>query len=124
MTVHRLDVARAGRDTPALGERENSYATGERTPSMRFMVVERFREQDAKAVYRRLHREGRLMPDGLAYEGSWVGADLDRCFQLVECEDVSLLQQWVANWQDLIEFEIVPVVDGDETAAAIEGLLE
>lgn len=91
---------------------------------MLFMVVERFRDQDAKAVYRRLREDGRMMPDGLEYVDSWVEADLRRCFQLVECEDVTLLQRWVASWQDLVEFEIVPVVDGGGTAESIEALLD
>ena len=91
---------------------------------MQFMVVERFGEQGAKAIYRRLGEEGRMMPDGLRYVGSWVAADLGRCFQLMECEDVALLQRWVANWQDLGEFEIVPVLEGGETAENIEPLLD
>lgn len=91
---------------------------------MLFMVVERFRNQDAKAVYRRLGEEGRMMPVGLSYEGSWVEADLGRCFQLVECDDVALLQRWVAKWRDVVEFEIVPVLEGGETAETIEPLID
>ena len=87
---------------------------------MLFMVVERFRDGDAEAVYRRLGEEGRMMPEGVSYEGSWVEADLGRCFQLVECDDVALLQQWVTNWRDLVEFEIVPVLEGGETAETFE----
>ena len=86
---------------------------------MLFMVVERFRNQDAKAVYRRFRDKGRMMPDGLAFVGSWVSADVARCFQLMECDDVTVLQRWVAEWSDLIEFEIVPVVAGKETGAAL-----
>jgi Protein of unknown function (DUF3303) len=81
--------------------------------------IEHFRNQNAKAVYRRFGEQGRLAPDGLAYVGSWVEASLDRCFQLMECDDVTLLQQWVAQWSDLVSFEIVPVVPGKETAAAL-----
>lgn len=91
---------------------------------MLYMVVERFRDQDAKAVYRRVEREGRMTPEGLEHVDSWVAADLGRCFQLMECDDVAVLQQWVANWQDLVEFEVVPVLDGAATADAIEPLLE
>lgn len=65
-----------------------------------------------------------MTPDGLTYRGSWVGADFDRCFQLMECEDIALLQRWVTNWQDLIEFEIVPVLDGEDTAESITPLLD
>jgi hypothetical protein len=90
---------------------------------MLFMVIERYRNQDAKAVYRRFREKGRQMPEGLGFVGSWVTADLDRCFQLMESERVELLQQWVAQWSDLVEFEIVPVVAGKETAAALAGQL-
>jgi uncharacterized protein DUF3303 len=86
---------------------------------MLFMVIENFRNQDAKSVYRRFRDKGRLMPDGLTFVNSWVAADLGRCFQLMECNDITLLQRWVAEWSDLTEFEIVPVVSGKETAAAL-----
>ena len=86
---------------------------------MLFMVIENFRNQDARSVYRRFREHGRLMPDGIGFVASWVEADLSRCFQVVECDEVSLLQRWVAEWQDLAEFEIVPVVTGKETAEAL-----
>lgn len=87
---------------------------------MLFMVVERFRNRDAKAVYRRFREQGRGAPEGLTYVGSWIEANFDRCFQLMECDDARLLQQWVAHWGDLIEFEIVPVVPSAETREALE----
>jgi hypothetical protein len=90
---------------------------------MLFMCIETFKDQDAKAVYRRFRDRGRQMPDGLAFVGSWVTADLDRCFQLMECDDVTLLQRWVADRCDLIEFNIVPVVAGKDTAAALAAQL-
>ena len=87
---------------------------------MLFMVIERFKDRDALAVYRRFQEKGRMTPDGLIFVGSWVEANCDRCFQLMECDDVRLLQQWAAHWRDLVSFEFVPVVTGKETA---EGLL-
>lgn len=86
---------------------------------MHFMVIERFRDQDAKAIYRRLAERGRMMPEGLYFVNSWVAADLGRCFQLMETDDVSLFQRWIAAWSDLMEFEVVPVVPGKETAQAL-----
>lgn len=86
---------------------------------MLFMVIETFRDQDGKAVYRRFREKGRMMPEGLAFVNSWVAADLGRCFQVMECDDVALLQRWVVEWSDLVEFEIVPVVQGKDTAAAL-----
>jgi len=90
---------------------------------MLFMVLARFKNRDAKAVYRRFRDHGRGAPEGLTYVGSWIEANLDRCFQLMECDDPRLLQAWVAFWSDLIEFEIVPVVPSAETRAAIVPLL-
>lgn len=82
---------------------------------MLFMVIEHFKNRDAKAVYRRFKAEGRQAPDGLTYVGSWIEANFDRCFQLMECDDARLLQQWALSWQDLAEFEICPVVSSKET---------
>ena len=83
------------------------------------MVIEHFRNQDAKAVYARFREKGRLMPEGVQFVASWVAADLSRCFQVMECDDVTLLQRWVAEWRDLVQFEIVPVTLGKDTAAAL-----
>ena len=90
---------------------------------MLFMTIERFKNRDAKAVYRRFREQGRMAPDGLTYVGSWIEANFDRCFQLMECEDPRLLQQWAVAWQDLIEFEFVPVVPSKETSEAITPML-
>jgi hypothetical protein len=87
---------------------------------MLFMVVERFRDRDAKAIYRRFREHGRMMPDGLKYVGSWIEANFDRCFQLMECDDPKLLQEWLLSWGDLMQREIVPVVPSAETKALVE----
>jgi Protein of unknown function (DUF3303) len=81
-----------------------------------FMVVERFTPEVAKGVYERVRREGRLLPEGLRYVDSWVQADLCGCFQLMECDDVVLLQEWIARWSDLAEFEVFPVAPSRQTA--------
>ena len=90
---------------------------------MLFMVIERFRDRDAKAIYRRFREQGRMMPDGLNYVGSWIEANFDRCFQLMECDDARLLQEWLLNWSDLMECEIVPVVPSKETRELVESRL-
>ena len=86
---------------------------------MLFMVIENFRDHDAKSVYRRFRDQGRMMPDGMNFVASWVAADLGRCFQIMEADDVTLLQRWVAEWSDLAAFEIVPVAAGKDTALAL-----
>ena len=90
---------------------------------MLFMAIERFKDRDAKAVYRRVRDEGRRLPAGLTYVGSWIEASFDRCFQLVECDDARLLQEWVLAWQGLIEFEFVPVVPSQVVQELIAPLL-
>lgn len=86
---------------------------------MLYLIVEHFRDGDAVPVYRRFRDSGRLMPDGIAYVGSWVTADLRRCYQVMECEHRELLDQWMAAWRDLIEFEVVAVVTSADAVAAI-----
>ena len=90
---------------------------------MLFMVIERFKNRDARAVYRRFQEKGRMTPEGLKYVGSWIEVNFDRCFQLMECDDPRLLQQWVVQWQELIEFEFVPVVSSKETGETVAPLL-
>jgi hypothetical protein len=87
--------------------------------AMMFMVIETFRDQDAKAIYARVREKGRQIPDGLKFVNSWVSADLSRCFQLMESEDVTKFQRWIAEWSDLCEFEVVPVAQSRETAIAL-----
>jgi hypothetical protein len=76
---------------------------------MLFMVIERYKNRDADAVYRRFREHGRMMPEGLQYLESWVEPNFDRCFQLMSADDPDLFQEWISHWRDLVDFEIVPV---------------
>lgn len=92
---------------------------------MLFMIIERFRDNDMVPVYQRLRDEGRMLPDGLKYVDSWVEANFSRCFQLMECDDVTLLQQWILQWRGLgVSFEIVPVASSADTRRVVEPLLD
>ncbi len=86
---------------------------------MLYMVIEHFREGDALPVYRRFRDRGRLAPEGLRYVTSWVTGDLRRCFQVMECEDPALLAQWTARWEDLVDFEVIPVITSAEAATMV-----
>lgn len=86
---------------------------------MLFMVIERFRNKDAEAVYSRFQEKGRMLPDGLKYVESWVEVGFDRCFQIMESDDPRLFEQWMAHWQDLVDFEVIPIVSSKEAASLI-----
>jgi hypothetical protein len=92
---------------------------------MLFMVVERFRDNDMVPAYRRLREGGRSLPEGLEYVDSWVEANFARCFQLMRCDDLRLIQEWALGWRDCgVTFEIVPVVPSRETQAVVAPFIE
>lgn len=86
---------------------------------MLYMVIEDFRGRDPHPVYRRFRERGRLAPDGLTYVASWVTQDLARCYQVMECDDRALLDQWMAAWADLVDFEVLPVHTSAAAAALV-----
>ena len=88
-------------------------------PQATYMVIEHFRNGDAVPVYRRFRERGRMAPEGLTYVSSWVTPDLTRCYQLMETADRALLEEWMANWSDVVEFEVHPVITSKEAADTI-----
>lgn len=78
------------------------------------MVIENFRPGQVGAIYRRLEESGRHMPSGLTYVGSWISDDLTRCYQVMECDEPVLLDEWISHWADLMDFEVVPVISSGE----------
>ena len=86
---------------------------------MLYMIIENFRGGDARPVYRRFRERGRLAPDGLRYVSSWVTTDLQRCYQVMECDDRRLLDEWIDNWKDIVDFECIPVITSAEAASAV-----
>jgi plasmid replication initiation protein len=89
-----------------------------------YMVVEHFRNGDAAPVYRRFRERGRMAPGGLKYVSSWVDESLAICYQLMETDDRSLLENWMQHWADLVEFEVHRVVTSQEAAERIAPRLE
>ena len=84
---------------------------------MLYMIIERFKNRDPVPVYRRFRDKGRMAPEGLAYVSSWVTEDMDRCYQVMECADRRILEEWMARWSDVTDFEVIPVVT---SAQAVE----
>ena len=92
---------------------------------MLFMVIERFRDNDMLPVYKRVRDEGRSLPEGLKYVDSWVEPNFARCFQLMECDDLRLFQQWVLSWRGSgATFEIVPVLSSAATREVVAPYLD
>ncbi len=81
-----------------------------------YMVVERFRNKDAVSVYRRFRDRGRMAPEGLIYVSSWVDERFELCYQVMETDDRRLLDEWMAKWSDLVDFEVHAVVTSGEAA--------
>jgi uncharacterized protein DUF3303 len=90
---------------------------------MQYLVIENFRGGDPVPIYRRFRDRGRLAPEGLTYVGSWITEDLARCYQVMECADRSLLEQWLSHWRDLVDFEVLPVLSSAEVQARLAGRL-
>lgn len=85
---------------------------------MLYLVIERYRHGPGP-VYERAARNGRMLPAGLAYLDSWIvdNGKLDTCFQLMETGDPGLFDAWRARWDDLVDFEVLPVISSAEAAA-------
>jgi hypothetical protein len=93
--------------------------------TMLFMIIERFKDNNMLPIYKRVRDEGRMIPDGLNYVDSWVEPDFSRCFQLMECDDLRLLQEWILNWRGAgMSFEIVPVLTSKETREVVGPFLD
>ena len=87
------------------------------------MIIEHFKNQDPVPVYQRYRDQGRLAPEGLRYVSSWVDENLERCFQLMETDHREYLEQWIANWSDVVEFEVYPVISSEEASKKISSRL-
>jgi hypothetical protein len=88
-----------------------------------YMIVEHFKNGDAVPVYRRFRDSGRMAPEGLRYISSWVDERFQCCYQIMETDDRALLDAWMSNWSDLVDFEVHPVISSSEAAARIAPLL-
>ena len=84
-----------------------------------YMVIEHFGHPDAIPVYRRFREHGRMAPPGLNYVSSWITPAMDRCYQIMETEDRNLLDRWMNNWKDIVDFEVFPVITSKEAAELI-----
>ncbi len=90
---------------------------------MLYLVIEHFKNHDALPVYRRFREQGRLAPEGLSYLSSWVDEQFQCCFQLMATQERHLLDDWIANWSDIVDFEVFPVMTSGEAVEKITPFL-
>lgn len=89
---------------------------------MLYMVVEKFRPGKIKALYQRFEEKGRMLPEGVAYINSWINDEVSVCYQLMSADSAEQLSQWTACWNDLVDFEVVPVISSEEAKKKALGL--
>ena len=88
---------------------------------MLYMIIERFHPGKVKKLYQRVAEKGRMMPVGVKYINSWISEDITVCYQVMEAASITLLHLWIANWDDLADFEIVPVISSAEARMRVMG---
>ena len=86
---------------------------------MQYMIIERFHPGKAKIMYERFAEKGRMLPQGVTYINSWINESVTGCYQLMESESLEKLQEWINNWKDLVEFEVVPVISSEKAKEII-----
>jgi Protein of unknown function (DUF3303) len=89
---------------------------------MQYMVIERYRDGKIKEIYQRFAENGRMMPDGVAFIGSWINDLVTVCYQVMEAERFELLQEWMDQWKDLVDFEVIPVLTSAEAKLKVFGV--
>ena len=83
------------------------------------MIIERFYEGKIRNVYERFIEKGRMMPDGVTYIDSWITEDISTCYQVIESSTEEKVHEWISHWNDLCDFEIIPVISSAEAKAKV-----
>lgn len=83
------------------------------------MIVERFHPGKVKMLYERLADKGRLMPGGLNYVSSWIDENVTICYQVMEADAVEKVHEWISHWNDLADFEVIPVITSAQARTRI-----
>jgi len=89
---------------------------------MIYLVIENFKNRNAKEIYKCLREKGRMIPVGLKYISSWIQTDYEKCFQLMECDDIALFREWMSHWSDLMDFEFHSVITSKEMIEIMKDL--
>lgn len=74
------------------------------------MVIEHFKPGRVPQIGERFNQNGRMLPEGVAYHASWVAPGRAACYQVMEAASTDLLRSWTRQWDDLVDFDIVPIL--------------
>ena len=88
---------------------------------MTYMIVEKYRSGKSKDVYHRFAERGRMLPDDVTYINSWISEDLTTCYQVLEAPGIEKIEEWISNWNDLVDFEVIPVISSAQAKEKIAG---
>lgn len=86
---------------------------------MQFMIIEKFREGKVKAIYERVNEKGRMLPTGVNYVSSWINETVTVCYQVMESDSADKIYEWIQNWNDLVDFEVIPVISSAEARSRV-----
>ena len=81
---------------------------------MLYMIIEHFHPGKIKELYQRFDEKGRMLPEGVKYINSWITDDMTTCYQVMESGSVDKLHEWIRNWNDIVDFKIIPVISSAE----------
>ena len=81
---------------------------------MQYMVIEYFHPGQVKELYRRYDEKGRMLPEGVKYINSWIHEDMTICYQVMESDSLDKLHEWFKNWNDIVDFKVIPVISSAE----------
>ena len=78
------------------------------------MIIEHFKNGDPLPIRERFVRNGRMMPNDIVYHASWIDSQNARCFQVMEAASAERLNVWTSCWDDLVDFEIIPILSSQD----------
>lgn len=85
---------------------------------MKFMLTWSISPAHRRDANARFLDTGGGPPDGVKMLGRWHAAGTG--FVLAETNDVKALYEWLAQWTDLLEFTVTPVMEDGEAAEVIK----
>ena len=81
-----------------------------------YMIIENYKLGKTEEIYHRFSERGRMLPSGVEFVYSWVEVNLTKCYQIMKSESLEKLYEWIDNWKDLVDFDVIPVINSEEAS--------